>query len=27
LWGDHTDLKKNIKDLEKKDNVKIKIEL
>ena len=27
LWGDHTDLKKNIKDLEKKDKVKIKIEL
>jgi len=27
LWGKHTDLKKNIKDLEKKDKVKIKIEL
>jgi len=27
LWGDHTDLKKNIKALEKKDKVKIKVEL
>lgn len=27
LWGDNTDLKKNIKDLEKKDKVKIKVKL
>lgn len=27
LWGDNTDLKKNIKDLEKKLNVKIKVKL
>jgi len=27
LWGKHKNLKKNIKDLEKKDKVKIKIEL
>lgn len=27
LWGKYKDLKKNIKDLEKKDNVKIKIEI
>tara|TARA_R110000824_G_scaffold64670_1_gene168951 strand:- start:199 stop:492 length:294 start_codon:yes stop_codon:yes gene_type:complete len=27
LWGKHTDLKKNIKDLEKLLNVKIKVEL
>ena len=27
LWGKHKDLKKNIKDLEKKDNIKIKIEI
>ena len=27
LWGKHTDLKKNIKDLEKKDKIKIKVEL
>ena len=27
LWGDHPDLKKNIKNLEKKDNIKIKVEL
>lgn len=27
LWGEHKDLKKNIKDLEKKDNVKIKVEV
>ena len=27
LWGDHPDLKKNIKDLEKKDKIRIKVEL
>ena len=27
LWGDHPDLKKNVKALEKKDKVKIKIQL
>ena len=27
LWGKHKDLKKNIKDLEKKDNIRIKVEL
>jgi hypothetical protein len=27
LWGKHKDLKKNIKDLEKKDNIKIKVEI
>ena len=27
LWGDNTDLKKNIKDLEKQDKVKIKVKL
>ena len=27
LWGKHKSLKKNIKDLEKKNNVKIKVEL
>tara|TARA_A100001201_G_scaffold110281_1_gene94322 strand:+ start:79 stop:381 length:303 start_codon:yes stop_codon:yes gene_type:complete len=27
LWGDFPDLKKNIKLLEKKDNIKIKVEL
>ena len=27
LWGKHKTLKKNIKDLEKKDNVKIKVEV
>lgn len=27
LWGKHKDLKKNIKDLEKKDDIKIKVEI
>jgi len=27
LWGDHPDLKKNVKALEKKDKVKIKMQL
>ena len=27
LWGKHKSLKKNIKELEKKDNVKIKVEV
>lgn len=26
LWGAHPDLKKNIKELEKKDNIKIKVQ-